>query len=160
MTKFACECRTNKGVKLPNLNCKQGVKVEVGVIDEIGTFVWYRHTILAFKVKKFVNLATPLADEDLKLLSNPDTSNLLIKLQHHLIDTIYYHNDRIYNTWREPAWNSSPIPAPYSAKNSWSQPAYTFAIPFRRRGRNAMPFPTKWAVFGLIDRALAGSSNI
>ena len=150
--KLNCSCRKKKGVNTPSLTCKLGVSVDIGVLEDIGHFVWYSRTIVTFKATKYISLDTPLSDEDLKILSNPDTSKLLIKLQHHLLGIIYYHNERIFSPWAQPSYAAQSVPQQYRS-------AYAFATSYCRRGRKAMPLPTKWAVFGFIDRALAGSSN-
>lgn len=115
--------------------------------------MWYSHSIVAFKVKHTINLNAEPSEEDFKILGNPDTSKLMIKLNHHLLGILYYHGDRIYGPWSKPIWGS-PIPLPYNNNSS-----YVFGTMFRRRGKNAMPAPTKWAIYGFIDKALAGPPN-
>ena len=156
--KLSCNCRKRKGVEIPSLVCKQGATVDVCIMEDVGSFVWYAHTIAAFKIKRMINLNVELPEEDFRLLSNPDASKLMFRLNHHLLGILYYHGDRIYGPWHKPLWGSD-IPAQYSVADNHGRQLYVFGTLFRRRGKNAMPLPTKRAIFGFIDQALAGPSN-
>lgn len=70
--------------------------MDVVVLEDVGSFVWYSHTIAAFKPKHIISLNAIPSDEDLKIIANPDTSMLMIRLNHHLLGELYYHGDKIY----------------------------------------------------------------
>lgn len=130
----------------------------VVVLEDIGFFVWYSHTIAAFKSKDFISLNAIPSDKDLKILANPDTS-MMICLVHHSLGTLFYHGDKIYSPWHKPIWGPD-IPSEYTETNKLGGLLWSYGAPYPRRGRNAMPLPTKRAVFGFIDQALAGPSNV
>lgn len=132
--------------------------MEVAVLEDVGSFVWYSHTIAAFKIERLIKLDVIPSDEDLKILANPESSMLMIRLVHHSLGALFYHGDKIYGPWHKPIWGPD-IPAQYNITNQHGLHKYVFGTPYRRRGKNAMSLPTKRAMFGFIDQAFAGLSN-
>ena len=132
--------------------------MDVCIMEDVGSFVWYANTIAAFKVMRTISLNTPISEDDFRLLGHPDTAKLMIRLNHHLLGILYYHGDKIYRPWHKPIWGTD-IPPQYGVADKHGRQLYVFGVPFRRRGKNAMPLPTKRAIFGFIDQAIAGSSN-
>lgn len=126
--------------------------MDVAVLEDVGSFVWYSHTIAAFNIQRLISLQGIPSEEELKILANPESSMLMIRLVHHSLGTLYYHGDKIYGPWYKPVWGPD-VPVPYNASK------YRYGTPYRRRGKNSMSLPTKRAIFGFIDQALAGASN-